>query len=63
MQEDFSEERTQSCIYWKETTVKAVWLSSQHVMFTGKEEIWVAVHLVSMEEVGEKGVGIPEMIH
>jgi len=35
----------------------------KHVMFAGKEEIWVAVHLGPMEEVGEKGVSIPEMIH
>ena len=32
-------------------------------MFVAKEEIWVAVHLGPMEEVGEKGVGMPEMIH
>ena len=35
----------------------------KHVMFAGKEEIWVAVHLGPMEEVGEKGVSMPEMIH
>ena len=31
-------------------------------MFTAKEEKCVAVHLGPMEEVGENGVGIPEMI-
>ena len=32
-------------------------------MFAAKEEIWVAVHLGPMVEVGEKEVGIPEMAH
>ena len=32
-------------------------------MFAAKEEIWVAVHLGPMVEVGEKEVGIPEMTH
>ena len=32
-------------------------------MFAAKEDKCIAVHLGPMEEVGEKGVGIPEMIH
>ena len=32
-------------------------------MFSGKEEMWVTVHLGLMEKFRGKGVGIPEMIH
>ena len=32
-------------------------------MFAGEDEIWVAIHLRSMEEVGEEGIGIPAMIY